>query len=162
LPELFELDLPTLPARAEYLLSSVWATYAARDRIRSRLLAAFVPNYKEFAETLHESQNPRHKRPPVPPTFEALHRFLAAAKERDNRVCFVAFPVIDKAGEVTYDLWPEELQMIREAGMEFIDMRQVPELRPEHYRDEIHLTHAGAVIYSHHLARMAGPVLKGP
>ena len=155
-PELFDLDLPTMPKRAEFVISSVWATYAARDRIRNRVLAAFVPNFKEFAEVLHDSQGPRHKKPAIQPTFKALSRFLTAAKEHGNRVCFVAFPVVDKAGKVSYDLWPEELQLIREAGMEFIDMRQVPELRPEHYRDEIHLTPAGAAIYSRRFAQIAG------
>ena len=43
--------------------------------------------------------------------------------------------------------------LIRDAGMELIDLRLFPELRAEHYDDEIHLNAAGRAIFSPRLAR---------
>ena len=77
-----------------------WATFAARDRIKSRTLAAFVPDYKAFAEDLNAIQLREQQKAAAKTetsktpakTYRALDRFLAEAVQRQTPVCFVAFP----------------------------------------------------------------------
>ncbi len=157
-PELFADDLPSLSDRAEYLLSTTWATFAARDRIRARVLNALVPDYKDFAEELHAR---RHHAPPpsVERSCKVLERFLAAAKAHGNRVCFVAFPLLKPGAAEPYAISPEVAERIRGAGMALLDLRHVPGLHAEHYADDVHLTPAGAVVYSGHLSRAIAPII---
>ena len=156
-PGVFELDLPAYPDRAEFLLSTTWATYAARDRIRKRVLAAIVPDYKQFAEDLHAAPVRTGASRPLragPRTCKVLERFLAAAEAHGNRVCFVAFPM-----RGTYDFNPEVVRLIRAAGMELLDLRSVPGLYADHYEDDFHLTAAGATIYTRHFTQAIAPIL---
>jgi hypothetical protein len=159
-PELFALDLPTTGDRAEFLLSTTWATYAARDRIKNRVLGAFVPDYPTLAEELNAGQFRRQQKAEPPPrTCRALARFLAAAQEHRTRVCFVAFPTRRIGSEAPEPLNPEVVQLIRGAGMAFLDLREVPGLSAEHYKDDVHLTPAGAAIYTRHFAEAMAPIL---
>lgn len=160
-PDLFTLDLPTYSERAEFLLSSGWATFAARDRIRKRVLSAVVPDYKDFAEDLH-AQRPHTAAPPptTPRTCKVLERFLTAAKEHGNRICFVAFPTRPVGVQPVYEINPEVPRLIHAAGMALLDLRSVPGLSAEHYEDDYHLTPAGAAIYTGYLTRMIAPIVR--
>ncbi len=152
-PDLFALDLPSNGERAEFLLSSGWATFAARDRIRKRVLAAVVPDYKDFAEDLH-AQRPRAVAPPACAAhMPAAGCFLAAARAHRNRICFVAFPTRPLGVQPVYEINPEVPRLIHEAGMALLDLRSVPGLTAEHYEDDYHLTLAGAAIYTRHFTQ---------
>jgi hypothetical protein len=159
-PEVCATDLTTLSDRADFLLSTTWATFAARDRIRKRVLAAVVPEYKDFAEALHAAQH-RHPKPPSTPparTCKALERFLAAAQQHGNRVCFVAFPTRDCGEHTRYPINPEVERRITGAGMVLLDLRRVPGLRAEDYEDDYHLTPAGAALYTRAFTQASAPM----
>ncbi len=164
-PGVLAVDLPAPADRAEFLLSTTWATYAARDRIRKRVLAAVVPDYKEFAEELHADQHrhPTKVAATAPPrTCKALERLLATATEHGNRVCFVAFPTRPDGIHASYHISPQVQRLIRDAGMELLDLRNVPGLHVEHYEDDYHLTPAGAAIYTRHFTKALAPIVTAP
>ena len=160
-PEVFAHDVTGFGERLEFLLSSSWATFAARDRIKERVLGVVVPHYREL--TIQTNDIRKQQRAaivevaaPKKETHEVLKRFLARANEHHSKIVFVAFPTIIPGRErpyQPYELNPETLRIIREAGMEFLDLRQVPELTPEMYADDIHLNEIGRPIYSRYLAK---------
>lgn len=154
---LFAHDLTTLEQRAEYLLSSASAAFAARDRIRDRALN-FVPGYRPFAtrtNTLNfEYERRRAKSVAQPkPTFDTLARFLARSKQAGLQVCFVAFPMRPgKRDAAPYIINPRALRMIEEAGMLHLDMRNMDELTVDMYKDNVHLNARGQPVYTRRLA----------
>lgn len=159
-PALFRYDVTTLESRVDFLLSSFWATFAVRDRIKERVLD-FIPGYQPYTEQANalNFENEKHaKSAPVaapPVTREALRRFVARAREHGVTVLFVAFPSLkhDPAAELPYDVPDETRQIIAGAGMLYLDLRKLPELDPKtHYADDIHLNEAGRAIYTRRLA----------
>jgi hypothetical protein len=142
-PELCDVDLSTTADRADFLLSKYWFTYAARDRIKDRILAGLAPGYKEVAGELNASQFRGGKSGSVmgAASYRALGRFLGAARNRNTKVCFVSFPPRLSDGP-PYDIDDNAVRVIHDFGMEFIDLRRVPELRPEFYADRIHLSNS--------------------
>lgn len=167
-PEVFAHDVTSAADRLEFLLSSGWATFAARDRIKERVLSLLVPHYQQLVAQTHAAQ---HVKPAPgtasssekPATHQMLQRFLARASEHHTRVVFVAFPTIVPGRErpyQPYELNPETLRLIGDAGMEFLDLRQVPELTPDMYADDIHLNAVGRPIFSRKLAQELWPILQ--
>jgi hypothetical protein len=157
-PELFANDVTTIRQRAEYLLSSASLAFAMRDRIRDRTLNQFY-RYRPFATSINEvnfqlekeqSAGPANK----PQTFHALRRFVTRARQEGVNVCFVAFrPRPEPAGPVEYDIHPEALQIIADAGMLHLDLRDMDVLGADKYEDNVHLNEAGRQIYSRRLSR---------
>ena len=167
-PEVFAHEVTTFSERSEFLLSSVWATFAARDRIKERVLSVAVPHYQDLTVQLNETlkiHHPETVEPQLrqPVSHELLKRFLARAKQHHVQIIFVAFPTIVPGKQrpyQPYELHSETLQIIREAGMEFVDTRQVPELTPDMYVDDIHLNERGRAIYSQRLAEVLVPIVQ--
>lgn len=161
--ELRELDLPDVSHRIEYLLATQWATFAARDRIKKRVLNVMVPDYKDFAEELNHAQHQQDKaraaKTPAAVTHRTLERFLASAVEHRTKVIFVAFPTEPSDAGKLYALHPDAEKLIRDAGMHSIDLRSVPGLLREHYEDDIHLTPAGALLYTRRLVEAVAPLV---
>lgn len=157
-PELFANDVTTIRHRAEYLLSSMSLAFAMRDRIRDRTLNLFY-RYRPFARSINEvnfqlekerSAGPSNK----PQTFHALRRLVARARQEGVEVCFVAFrPRPEPAEPVEYEIHPEALQVIADAGMLHLDLRKMDDLGPDKYEDSVHLNEVGRPIYSRRLAR---------
>jgi hypothetical protein len=56
--------------------------------------------------------------------------------------------------EAPYVLDVQAQWILQEAGMELIDLRAVPELTPNDYRDMIHLNESGRLKYSRRLAQI--------
>ncbi len=150
--ELFANDVKTLDGRAEFVVSTVWATYAVRDRIKERVLD-LIPGYQDWLEASNQitfdhdrALAAAHELKRVP-TRHALERFLARAQAHHTKVLFVAFPTMNP-----YDVPDETIRTIRDAGMLYLDLRSVPELdRAAHYADDIHLNEAGRAIYTRRL-----------
>lgn len=162
-PEILKYDLPKMSDRIEFVASSFWMTLAARDRIKQRVLKTLVPEYEEFTADLNQAafntlKSTRENAPPR--THAALERFLQRAKSSGARFCFVAFPTRNCAAGKPYDLNRETLTLIEQAGFPFYDLRQVKDLKPEMYRDELHLLENGREIYSRVLAQQIAPLLK--
>jgi hypothetical protein len=156
-PELFAQDITSLEPRAEFILSSFWATYAVRDRIKERALD-LIPDFQDFAGDMntinfaHEAQRVPSG-PKRPATHLALERTMADAKAHDVRLLFVAFPTQPPAGQTSpYEIASDLRQEIQNAGELLLDLREVPQLEKRHYRDEIHLNAEGRTIYTRFLA----------
>jgi hypothetical protein len=154
-PELFQVNLRTLDERAAFVISSFSATYAARERIRERLLEALVPGFKEHTGRVNDIifQHERRRAlaapaPATPPRFAALEHLLDRAAERGITLCFVAYPTLVAGGRTPYELRPELLALLARRGIRLIDLRHVPDLGPALYADEVHLTEAGRERYS--------------
>lgn len=162
-PDLFRLDITNPGEQVEFGISSFWATFAARERLRERVLGIAVPHFKDFTSETNGvnfrmgKKNQAQKQYPV--RYEALQRLLHKAKQEGSHFCFIAFPTQPTTDPLPYSLDPEAERLIREAEMEFIDLRHVTGLELKHYADEIHLTPEGAAIYSHALATALKPVL---
>jgi hypothetical protein len=158
-PSVFEVDLPAIGDRLEFLLASGWASFALRSRIRERALGLAVPRYQPFAVALNEA-NANHLRRRTtgragPAGYRALDRLLAAARAHASRLVFVAYPT-----PVGYDIPGESARRIAGAGMTLIDLRGLAaDLGPRRYADDVHLTPEGAALYSGRLADALAPLL---
>ncbi|HMJ11793.1 MAG TPA: hypothetical protein VK524_10295 [Polyangiaceae bacterium] len=152
--ELFRNDVTDLEPRVELVLSSFWATYAVRDRLKERALSV-IPGYKPYIERVndidfrHETKQMRHAN--VRATRHALIRLCKRATEKGTPLLFVAFPSIGDRVPA-YDVPHETTQVIQSNGHRYLDLRVVPELKPEHYADNVHLTPEGQAIYTKYLA----------
>lgn len=176
--EVLRHDLSDNGDRIEFVLSSGWATFASRARTKERVLSLFTPQYKDFVQTVNDTNGEHEKMgrekdlipgskeslalntqhstlntSPTLNTYLALRRLLASARTHRMRLCFVAYPIRPKRGEsVGYELDREEVKLIEKAGMIFLDMRKEGAQPPDHYADEIHLTPEGAKDYSEKFA----------
>jgi hypothetical protein len=160
----FQLEARDPAQKIELMLSSFWATFATRDRIRERVLGLAVPKYKDFVSEnqgrLQRAKAPGETRKPKAPEYRALARLIETAKKNHARICFVAFPTQPQGQEAPpYAIDPALPALIQREGMVFIDLRKIPGLTPKHYADDIHLTPEGARIYSAPLSEALRPVL---
>ncbi len=165
-PSLFEHDLKTFRQRTDYMLSSISLAYAMRDRIRDRTIH-FIPQYGPFAKTTNEFNFQYQQEHVAPiatdpaPTYEALRRFLARARQENVKVCFIAFrPRPDASGSPAYPIRAEVLDTIADAGMLHLDFRHMDELSTEMYEDSVHLNEHGMPIYAKRLAHELGQALR--
>ena len=163
--ELFQTDLPTASQRIDLVLSSFWATYAARDRIKERVLTLAIPRYVDYTEAkntvIYQHNLKKQKQQPTSqPTYVALQRLLDNARENEMKICFVAFPTQPIKNATSYELDSKMIKLIEQAGMYFVDMHRFPELTEKFYADEIHLTPKGAEIYTRHFVEKMTPILK--
>jgi len=169
-PEVFAHDLPDLDRRFDFVVSAGWATFAARDRIRERVLD-LIPGYKDYIQDANAVNFAAESRSlaarggggaarAAVPTTRDLERLLNRARAMHTRIAFVAFPVRPESGAPPYEVRPAERQLIEGAGMVLVDLHRMPELRAEHYEDEIHLTPVGRAIYTPRLAEQLASVLR--
>ena len=158
-PGVFDVDLPALGDRIEFVVASGWASFAFRSRMRERALEAVVPRFRPFATAVNDV-NVGHLRRRAPATagpvgYRALDRLLAAARAHASRLVFVAYPTPD-----WYEIPTDGARRIAEAGMTLLDLRSLaPDLQPRHYADDVHLTPEGATIYSRRLADAVGAMI---
>jgi hypothetical protein len=164
-PEVMRVDLRDVDARAEYLISSVWATFAARERIKERVLR-LIPGYVDYASAEnainYARERARGHADGAAPALLALERLVEAARARHVRVCFVAFPTYDARRPGPYPLEPAVLRTIAEAGMDFVDLRVAEGLAPADYEDDIHLKSSGRNRYTALLAAALAPLVGKP
>ncbi len=163
-PQAFARDFTTLSQRADFLLSKTFVSFAHRERVRMRLMA-MLPLYRQTQRSLNETQlaqvaeatpaaNPDQVTP-TPERYTRLKRFLAEIDTRSVRVVFVATPVRDP-----YRIDPALRTLLADEGAELIDTRSVPGLPPAVFDDALHLSPAGAKIYSRALAEKLAPLLE--
>jgi len=154
--ELCRFDLPSLSERADLLLSSLWMTFAVRDRIKERVLD-LIPGYKNTmsevnAANFHHDQLLDYPPRPTVTTHAALRRFVARQRARGIDVLFVAYPSKPPPGaEVAYEISDEARRVIAQGGMRLLDLRRIG-LQPSDYRDNIHVNDAGRVVFTRHLS----------
>ncbi|MFO1020562.1 MAG: hypothetical protein U0903_07690 [Planctomycetales bacterium] len=163
-PEILKYDLPKMSDRIEFVASSFWMTLAAKDRIKQRVLKTLIPDYEDYTAEINKTEFKKAataKANAPARTHEALKRFLKRAQDSGAKFCFVAFPTRNCSEGKPYDLNPETLRLIREAGFTFHDLRNVPGLKPEMYRDALHLIDNGRELYTQELAKQLAPLLSG-
>jgi hypothetical protein len=157
---LFANEVTTLAQRADYLLSSISHAFAARDRISVRVLN-MIPGYRPFAtennalnfEYARRQADPRREAA-AEPKFHGLAALLDHAREAGATIAFVAFPMRPESdGRRSYIIAPTARDMIHDAGMLFLDMRDSPWLTADMYSDNVHLNARGQPIYTRMLAR---------
>lgn len=156
-PAVMGIDLPELTQRVEFVASSLWATYAARARIRERTLG-LIPGYGDFLVRSNDAlfKHAHRAGPPRAPatrTYHALERLLARARAAGTPLVFVAYPPIEAAKGHPYELDPAMVAILRDAGAPLVDLRRVPEIGPELYVDDVHLGAEGRALYSRICAR---------
>ena len=172
-PEVFQHDVTTNGERFEFVVSSFWATYAARARIQERALSAVVPEYQDFTSWVHSpvepaapAQSPAAAAPvsgaPVQ-THATLKRLLDRAQANGTHVVLVAFPTL-VSGKIgsgpPYEIEADARQVIADAGMDLIDLRQVPALSLDMYADDIHLNAHGQAVFTQIFAKVLAERLR--
>lgn len=150
IPEIFSQDVRDFDGRVGFLLSSLSSSYANRTRVRSRVLDALVPYYRDTAQQLNRDMNTAQARSAASTThtYKRLERLIQLAGAKGVRVIFVAMPLRE-----AYTLDPSVRSIVEAGGMTFVDCRQVAGLGRESYVDEMHLKPEGAAVYSQFLAR---------
>ena len=149
-PYYINQQLQTLSQRIDFALSSTWATFGARDRIRDRALDVVIPGYRDLLGRLNRTPigadepvtQPQDKR------FTALDRTLAKATQHNARIVLTAFPL--RTGRYVIDSEIEERARRGEFGL--VDLRSTSTLTPTDYRDDIHLLARGRGVFTAQLA----------
>lgn len=168
-PSVFDVDLPDLSQRADFVISSGWATFAAKERIRERVLKGLVPNFEDYALHANGAIYGYERRRAAlaagalrrPGTYRALQRLLQTASESGVRLIFVAYPTRPVPGRLQYEVPEATLAVLRQAKVPFIDLRRVEGLESaEWYEDDVHLNPQGRVPYSKALARELARVVR--
>jgi len=144
------------------LLSTFWASYAARDRMQELVFGRLFPNYKTYAyqqQTIllgHQLANPRRVRKQR--SVVALERLLVAAERHGTRLAFVAFPTMRADwNEQSYD---EARRLIEQHGMAYIDLRTTAFDAAGFDDDPVHMNGGGRTAFSRRLADAVAPVLR--
>lgn len=155
-PYVFAHDLTRLSERGDFLVSKLFVSFAHRERVRARALDEAIPNYRETQRALSQTDTPVAAIPAAPPeyTYERLTRFLKLVNTEEVEVIFVAMPIRE-----AYTLDPKLGTLIASSGARLLELASVPQLTPAHFRDGLHLTPAGAKIYSKVLGRELAPLL---
>ena len=159
-PDLFSNELTGVPTRVEFMVASVWGTYAARERLKQRVLNVVVPGFRQYEPRLNDLSRrygPHGGATAARPaaSYRALDRLLETAQARGVQMVLVAFPrngaptVIDPAIET----------LAARRGAKVLDMQPLSHIPPEQYSDSIHLTRAGREVYTDLFGRALAPHL---
>ena len=146
IPRIFAEDIRSFGDRAEFLLASFFRLFAYREAISKRLLDIVVPNYRSTLIQINAKLRTDFSHERVP-TYRTLERFSSDCLGRGVRLILVAMPL-----QYPYQLDPHLLGKIRELGLTFLDVRHVEGLTASRFVDQMHMDHAGAVLYTRTLA----------
>jgi hypothetical protein len=164
--DVMRYELPCSADKAAFLTSAVWATYAARDRLKERIATLLIPHYKDLVirysgsaaqfsvdggggVDFSKKEN----------TYRILERLLKWGKEHRVHFCFVAYPTRPREDGSLYQVDPRYVKLIAAFGMVFIDTRTIDSLPRDMYVDELHLNPEGRERYSHELAQRLVPLM---
>lgn len=160
-PEVFQTDVTTLGQRSEFLFSYASMLYTMRAVTQGKVLGVVAPGYEKQVLALNQTQRQQAEQQPLSnqpaPSYRALKRFLARAQKNHSKICFIAYPRNGK--QYNYQVSTEVTQLIQNAGMSYIDLRQTPELTGDTFRDSIHMNDKGRPLLTHRLAQILTPVL---
>lgn len=152
LQELIAFDLTELSSIKEFLFASVFSLYCNRVNIRNRMMATFVPRFKEVTVARHGfgTQNETkvsHRNSRVA-SYMRLTKFIRMVKANGSLPVFIAMPTREKY------LLSDELVMVAENyGAIILDMRNINQLSDAHFIDSVHLKPEGAAILSRELVK---------
>lgn len=157
LGELFEHDVTDLEDRVNVIVSKLSAAFANRERLSARVLD-MLPGYRESAQHINDvmiqTDTASLSEAATPPEFTVLARFAARVEEAGSRLIAVAMPTRE-----AYELPAGQREALAAAGVELLDLRDLPGLERQHFADSLHMDAVGAEIYSAALARALAPHL---
>jgi hypothetical protein len=161
-PEILTRHLTTASTRADFVVSSFWATFAARDRVREFVFINTLPAYKRYVRRQHLAMidhemwlsggGPIRNR-----SLVALGRLLETARARDTTITFMAFPTMN---EHWNDPYVEPVRLIEAAGMSYVDLRDIDGFDERSYADPVHMNAAGRARFTPRLAEVLAPYLR--
>ena len=160
-PTVLDVDLGTTAERADFLVSSLWATFAARDRMREWAFTTALPDYKGYASREQDvittrMVNAAAGKPKKARTTEALARLLESARAHDTRLVFMAFPT---RHDEWNDRYEEPVRLMEEAGMHYVDLRDVDVVDDDSYVDLVHMNADGRSAFTRRLAESLLPIV---
>ena len=146
IPPIFAQDVQSFGDRTEFLLSHFFRLFAYREAISKRILDVVVPNYRSALTQINAKMRDGSSKEHVP-TYRTLERFSADSLRRGVRLILVAMPL-----QYPYSLDPRLPDKARELGITLIDARDVEGLTASQFIDQMHMDHAGAILYTRTLA----------
>ncbi|WP_018954669.1 hypothetical protein [Thioalkalivibrio sulfidiphilus] len=145
---LIQLGMTDHSKLAEFWVGRFSRLYAHRETIRSRLLDAFVPEYREYTRALNaagQETTPQRHHPDY--TYNLLSSKLSLLAASQINVTIIAMPTV-----TPYEVDANLIKTIIDNGAQFIDLRRLPVNEADHYLDPIHLNDQGAEIFTKYLA----------
>ncbi len=158
-PQVLRTDLRDNSDRGDFIASSFWASWAARDRMRELVFTTIFPDYKGFAreqQAVLVGHVAPGRGPRRPKTLHALDRLLASAKAADTRLVFVATPTRHTEWNDAYDAIRRR---IADAGMDYVDLRTSAQVADSSYVDLVHMNETGRAFFTERLADVLAPLV---
>ena len=154
-PEVMQHELSDFGDRIDFLLGSVSAAYANRERVQRRLLDAVIPNYRDTSNRMNDVMNERQsfERATLPkPTYERLKRLIEVADSHNVQVVFVALPVPDE-----YVVDHGLLEVASKCEIPMIDARHIDGVQDEMFPDGLHMNSIAAARFSQVVGKQLAP-----
>ena len=161
-PEVLRADLDSNGERLDFLVSGVWATWAARDRMQQWFFTHTLPDFRGVLlvqegviiehETIANASRPRRQRP-----ARTFRRLLRTAREHGTVLCFVAVPTLHPEWN---DSYAPLVRLMTLAGMHYLDLRQMAGLSVRSYVDRVHMNADGRAFFSRRLGEALTPLLQ--
>jgi hypothetical protein len=161
-PEVLRTDMTTTAERADFLVSSGWVSFAARDRMQELAFTLLLPDYKGYATAQQaawishqnsRSGGPRRRQP----TTQVFERLVSTARAHNTRLVFVAFPSLHSEWTDPYD---DLHALIDRYGMAYLDLRQVADVDADSFVDQVHMNADGRTAFTRRLAQSLVPLLR--
>lgn len=161
-PSVLTGDLTSNAERADFIVSSGWATFAARDRMRELVFTVGLPDYKGYARReqdvlVNHLAVTAAARPKQARTSHTLKRLLREARQHGTPLVFIAFPTLHAEWSDTY---ADVARLINEAGMHYLDLRGMPDVDESSYVDLVHMNETGRAAFTRRLAESLVPLLR--
>ena len=159
MPFAFQNDLKSFGERSEFVLAKFSSAFRNRNRVQLRVLA-LIPGYKKFSTQINEGliqkRNDSHAGNQAPRTFRRLVHLLQMSAGHKTRVAMVLMPIQPPR---RHEIDVQELTILQAYGVKIIDMRDLPWIEAEHFRDSIHLTKKGGSRLTQDLAPHLAEIL---
>lgn len=153
-PELCQWDLPDFETRAAFVLEKCSSMVGNRDRVTRRALDTLIPGYRAGMDRINASLK-GHGGATGVPSYDRLRTLIDTAQQYHVRVILAAMPVPE-----AYAFDAELLTVVKETGVNLVDLREVDGMQPAMYFDGLHMDAAGAKLYSTALAKQLAELCK--
>ena len=132
-------------------LSRISLLYVLRERIGSEVLARLVPNFESQMQRINDASRDGAGTATdrsTSRTYMALTEMLQRARALGYDTTIVAMPTVSG-----YQTDPNLQAVLENSGVEYLDLRNLPQLDASYFVDSIHLGPAGAEIFTEVLTR---------
>ena len=152
-PEILQQDLPLFEQQAEFVHAWTSEGFAYRADLRADILYRLVPEFwygMQWVNTALDRDRPAGGGVRHVPVYAKAKRLMALAKANGVRVVWVAMPL---RPDMHHIIDPDLLKVVAEAGMSFMDCRQVPGLDASKFKDHWHMNEDGGRVFSRYMGR---------